>query len=216
MARILLLQRSPQVGERLRQWVGASPGLSPTGVVETMAQARPSIAQHRPDLVVADLRLTDGPITTLLRQLRGDGLAADPQWLLLAASADDPLLFEALRTGADSYFVLGRPSAALLSTVSLTLCGESAMSAPVARQVLRHLGPARSTTAGLLVGQDGNAPTLDETERELLQALADGLRPEQAAQRLQASPRDVGLALRGIYRKLQADLRAGALTLLAA
>lgn len=217
MSTILLLQRSPQVAQRLQELISPSPGLTVIGVAETIAQARRSLAQEVPDLLIADLRLTDGPVTTLLRELRGDGYYGNPQCLMLAMSIEDPLLLEAMRVGADSYFMQGRASAALLAAISLVLCGESAMSRTIARQVLAHFGPDGGRRAPTIDGFGvPHRQQLTDAEQRMLEGIADGQTLHQVAQSLQLTPHGAGVRLRGIYRKLQADLRGAALTLLAA
>lgn len=212
MSRIVLVVREPA---QALQWRGE---LVAGGVHEVVAvtnaarSAQALLQQHRPQLVVCDLRLIDGTALAMIHWL-----AAQPQRPLIVAVAHDeaePLLLEALRTGVDNVCVAAGPASTLRACVDQTLRGETMFSAPIARALLDHFERSHAQlTRHRSVDEEQGALELEAPQRELLMRLAAGYRMEQLAQAQTVAPRVLGQRLRAVVRKLQWDVRAGALTL---
>jgi DNA-binding NarL/FixJ family response regulator len=208
MASIVLLQNDPRVGEGLRKAIGAEAGLRVSGVTADLAQARLHLERGGVDLLVADLRIGNQRLIELLRERREPAPAGRPLVLVIAMSADDPHLMQALRHGADGYFIHGNPVQALARVIRQVLAGESPMSPPIARRLQTHfrpLGnrdPASSATP---------AQGLTDAERRMLERVGQGYLPHEIAREMQTSEHSLGLRSRSLYRKLQLDMQAGAL-----
>lgn len=213
MASIVLLQNDPLVAEALRKAIAAEVGLRVAAVAGSLTQVRPHLAHGGVDLLVADLRIGTERLTELLRERHESGQAGHPQVLGVAMSADDPNLMQALRHGADGYFIHGSPMKALMRVIRQVLAGESPMSAPIARRLQAHFRLAdrpagdseRETTPSA-----PSAPGLTDTERQMLDRLSRGYLQHEIARDMQTSEHSVGLGSRSLYRKLQLDLRASA------
>jgi DNA-binding NarL/FixJ family response regulator len=202
MSTVLLLHGDATVGASLSATVSAAPGLRMLCTVTGVMQAREAIARETPDVLIADLLQPGGNLGALLLCLRGspDG---GPQVLVLSASVDDPRLILALRYGADGYFVPGRP-ALLIHAIEQVLRGESMMTPQIARDLLAHFDAATTPLR------------LNEADRSLLQWTAEGYLASEVARGLRLSAQAVGQRMRAIYRKLQFDVRAQRLRVLAA
>ena len=210
MASILLLQNDPLVGEGLRRAVGTEPGLQVTGLAASLAQARQHLAQTGTDLLVADLRIGDERLIDLLRERRERGLAGRPPVLVIAMASEDPHLMQALRQGADGYFIHGNPMNALARVIRQVLAGESPMSPPIARRLQAHFEHADGTGRGLR-HELPPMPGLTDTERQMLNRVSQGYLLHEIAREMRTSEHSVGLRTRSLYRKLQFDARADAL-----
>jgi DNA-binding NarL/FixJ family response regulator len=215
MSTVLLLHGDLRVAHRLRQLIDSAPGLEAVGVATHLAQARECLSRNTPDLLLADLLLPDGNITSLLDKLRGNGRCGRPQLLVLAMSVDDPRLMDALRHGADGYFIPGSSPAPLFTAIEQVLHGESTMSPQIARELMSHFDSTAWDQTDF-IGEAQNPLRLSETERLLLQWTAEGYLVSEVARTLQISLHGVGVRMRNIYRKMQFDLRADALSLMAA
>lgn len=215
MARIFLILNDPLIAARMRAAIDASPDLETCGWVATLDQARVPLAQTRPDLVLADLQLADGPFASLLDPLCHSGRYGRPKAMVLAPAPEHPHLLAALRHGADGYALRGRPAESLIAALHQVLRGESQMAAAIALRVKEHFA---APVAGLAdsIGDAQNPLNLSGLERRILDGLASGYAPEDVCQALCIGAQDLGLQLRSIYRKLQFDLHAGTLTLKAA
>jgi DNA-binding NarL/FixJ family response regulator len=209
MSRIVLVARDPVLA---LQWRSELSGAHEVVAVTNGARsAQALLQQHRPHVVVCDLRLIDGTALAMIQWL-----ALQPQRPLVVAlsrDASEPLLLEALRAGADNLCVLDEAST-LAACVEQTLRGETALTAPLARALLDHF--ERSHAHGARhrrAGEELGVLELELAQRELLMRLAAGYDVEQLAQAQTVATRVLGQRLRAIVRKLQWDARAGSLTL---
>jgi DNA-binding NarL/FixJ family response regulator len=210
MSRIVLVVREPALALAWRDALVAA-GHEVVAVSNAVRSARTLLAQHLPQLVLCELRLIDGTALAMIQWL-----AALPQRpLIVAVGTDDhdALLLEALRAGADNLCV-GRDGAALLATIDATLAGETLVTTQQAHALLDHFDRGRSPRAmAISIGDEQSPLQLEPVQRELLMRLAAGYRIEQVAAACQTTPRTLGQRLRTIVRKMQWDVRAGALTL---
>jgi len=216
MRTVLVLHGDPRVASRLSETIAAAPGLAVTGTACNLAQAHEALARDTPDLLVADLFLPEGSLRTLLTALHGNGRNDSPLVLVLAMSAEDARLVDALRQGADGYYAVGgRPASTLLDAIERVLAGESPMSPHIARAVKAHFD-AMPWDRSDLVAEAQSPLRLSEVDQQLLAWTAEGYVVDEIARSLQLTGHGVGVHMRYIYRKLQFELRANALSLMAA
>jgi DNA-binding NarL/FixJ family response regulator len=186
--------------------------------VHSVADTRAALIRHAPDLLVADLRLSDGKAIGLIRlmALRQPVGRARAQVLVLAARETDPLLLDALEAGADNFFMTaGAAPGALAQHVRDTLAGGADIAPWIARRLLDHFGVGtRALQAGHV--EDMNNPlALTGSESMLLRQLSLGERLADVARRQGVLPRELTARVRDIYRKMQWTLHAGDLRLMA-
>jgi len=213
MSRIVLVVREPALALQWRSELAAGGLHEVVAVTNGARSAQALLQQHRPHLVVCDLRLIDGTALAMIQWL-----ALQPQRpLVVAVSRDEsePLLLEALRAGADNLCVLSDEGApAVAACVEQTLRGETALTAPVARALLDHFERSHALLGRhRRPGDEQGALELEAPQRELLMRLAAGYRLQQLAEAQMVPMRLLGQRLRSVVRKLQWDVRAGALTL---
>lgn len=214
MVRLFLLLNDPVIAARVRSTLDAVPGMQVVGWVHALEPARAQIAQLKPDLVLADLQLADGPLASVLRALGDDPRYGRPRVLVGAMSLGDPLLYDALGRGADGYFLQGRSSEVLLEAIRQALAGEAAMAPEIARRIKAHFD-AHAWDPTDFVGESLNPLHPDATERLLLQWIADGYLVHEIARQFKMTPAEVNRRIRTLYRKLQYDLSAATLSLAA-
>jgi DNA-binding NarL/FixJ family response regulator len=203
MITVALLHRDLEVAWPLAAGIASEPGLTVQGVARDVVGLRGLISQAVPDLLMIDLMLPPGQVRGLLMDLCRPSWRRRPQVLVLALSADDPRVIEALKLGADGYFAQGCASPSLAEVVEQVLRGESTMTPQIAREVKSHFA-------------EGRAWALNDTDWRLLQWTAEGFVISEVARALQLSVHGVGLRIRHIYRLLQGTPNAGARVLPAA
>ena len=212
MSRIVLVAREPAQALAWRNVLVA--GCHEVVAVTNAARsARGLLTQHQPQLVLCELRLIDGTALAMIQWL-----AALPQRPLIVAVADDDtdaLMVEALRAGADNLCLRHAHGDTLLAVVEQTLRGETVLSTPLAHALLDHFERARTPLRHALssIGDEQSPLQLEPSQRDLLMRLAAGYRIDQVAAACRLSAGELGRRLRAIVRKLQWDVRAGALTL---
>lgn len=212
MPSLVLLQRDHEASPHLRTLIEASGDFDVHAVCHTVAEARGVLVASRPDILVTDMRVQDGDVSGLLHELRTPDGRSRPHVLVTMVSHDDAVILDALRAGADGYWVHARSSDLLIATLAQLSRGESPMSPMIARQVLSHFEahaqPPADTMSDAL-----NPLVLTGTEREILQWVAQGYLIDEIAQQWHASVHSVACGIRRVYHKLQFDLRANGLSL---
>jgi len=215
MPSIVLLQRDHEASPRLRALIDASDEFWVSDSVHTVEQARQLMRHSVPDILVTDMRVQDGEVHTLLSELRQATRSPGPHILVTMVAHDDVQLLEALRAGADGYWVHTKAPEALITSLQQVWRGESPISPTIARQVLSHFRapdrPAFDTMTEAL-----NPLVLTGTEQEILQWAAQGYLIDEIAQQWQSSVHSVACGIRRVYHKLQFDRAASSLSLRAA
>lgn len=211
MPTLLLLQRDHEASPKLAARIQASRKFQVIACVHTVAEARTLLARQRPDVLMTDLRVQDGDVSALLDDLRARGAGRRPHVLATVLSHDDALLLEALRAGADGYWVHARSMDQLIETLQQLTRGESAISPTIAREVLSHFdAPApRFDTAT----EAFDSLKLTPTEREILQWLARGYLIDEIAQHWHKSVHSIACLIRRVLNKLQFERGASHLSL---
>lgn len=209
MPSLALLQRDHEASPHLAAHIQRSGRFEVIGLWHTVAEARRHLAQRRPDILMTDLRVQDGDVTPLLRDLRSPlrpARPAQPHVLVTLVSHDDQLLLDALRAGADGYWVHAGSPDLLGATLDQLVRGESPMSPTLARHLLHHFDHQ--------TGRDPHGTaSLTGTEREILQQLAQGYLVDEIASQWHASVHSVACGVRRVVMKLQFDLRGSGLSL---
>jgi DNA-binding NarL/FixJ family response regulator len=176
--------------------------------------ARSLLDQARPRVVVTDLRLIDGTALAMVQWLGTRPEADRPLVVVVTQSDDDPLLHQALRAGAGSYY-LGNPDGeSLANCVLRALAGEANISPAIARRVLDHFERSERENRDVkTLFETQNPILLTAPERDLLARLAKGHDLAQIAEAQDVHRPTLAVVARRIYRKLQWDVRASQLSL---
>ena len=103
---VLIADDDPLVRTGLRTLLAAQPGIEPVAEAAGGAQVLPLVKQHRPDVVLMDVRMPDLDGIAATRLLRAE-LDDPPPVLVITTFENDDYVYDALRSGA-SGFVLKR------------------------------------------------------------------------------------------------------------
>ena len=190
MNTVALLHSDLPLSRRLADTIAAAPGLEVSGVADSLPALRELLGRGMPDVLLVDLMLPAAHVNGVLHDLRHGGAQDAPKLLVLAVSADDPRVMDALCHGADSYFAHAASAQSLPDSIEALLRGESAITPDIARQLKAHF-------------EDRG---IGDTDRRLLQWIAEGFLVSEVARALQWSAHSVGVRVRELYRQLQADV----------
>jgi DNA-binding NarL/FixJ family response regulator len=196
--RIVLADDHPIVLHGLAQLFGRHDDISVVATCPDGHAAISAVADHRPDLLVVDLRM--GPLGGLdvLRALATDGVEC--RSIMLTAAASDDEIVEAMRLGASALMLKDESPEALVDCVRRVYRGEQWLErdsvAGALKRVLQRESIARDTTAALT-----------PRESEIVKMVAQGLRNKAIAERLSISEGTVKVHLHNIFQKCGLDGR---------
>ena len=162
------------------------------------AAARRRAAVVQPDVVVMDMRLSDGDGA----QATAEVLAVSPSSRILVLSASDERddVLEAVKAGATGYLVKSASKHGTRRRGPRHRRGPRGVHPGLAGLVLgeyRRIAQRSAGPAGL------RSPSLTERETEILRYVAKGLTAKQIASRLSLSHRTVENHVQATFRKLQ-------------
>jgi DNA-binding NarL/FixJ family response regulator len=211
MSRLFLIVNDPLVAARLRSSLDSTAGLQVVGWATTLAQACAAIEALKPELVLSDLELVDGPFSDIVGEL-GKSRYGRPQTMVLALSLADGRVMDVMRQGVDGYFLLNHDTEPLAVVAQRVLAGESPMAPEIAQQVKSHFDELTWDETDV-VGETQNSLRPTNAERQLLRLLAEGRSIDQIANASDTAAHAVGRRVRLLYRKLSYDTSASTLSL---
>ena len=205
--RLLIVDDSPLIRAGLRAVLESRSEVTIVGEAGTAAEGLAGVVQHKPDVVLLDLRLPDKP-----------GLAAchdilhrrpETRVLILTSAADERHVREAIAVGAHGYLLKENDGASLVAAITRVAAGHSVLAPSLADQVLNVMKhgaePAAADRLALLSPQ----------ERRVLALLAEGLTNKGIGERLGLTEKTVKNYLSNIFDKLHLTNRAQAAALYA-
>ncbi|WP_410869799.1 response regulator [Nocardia sp. A7] len=162
------------------------------------------VAEHRPDIVLCDVRIGKASGLDLCRQITVQ--YPDTKVVLLTVYDDEHYLYQALRVGASGYILKRVDGRELVAQLRRVQDGETVVDASLAGRVA--LAAAR-----LNAGQFWSGAHLGLTQREseVLGLLVSGHSNRAVASKLVVSEDTVKTHIRGLYRKLGVSDRSGAI-----
>lgn len=200
--RVLLADDQTLVRDGFRMILEAQDDLEIVGEAADGEQAVAAAAEHRPDLVLMDIRMP-----------QMDGIAAtreiitarpDTRVLVLTTFDLDDYVYDALLAGASGFLLKDVGRAELVNAVRVVAGGEALLAPSVTRRLLGDFVQSRSTTPAATGEQTGLAGPEVLTGRELdtLQLLAQGLSNLEIAERLFVSEHTVKTHVSNVFHKL--------------
>ena len=157
------------------------------------------------DVTIVDLNLPDGSGTDLIKDLRASRPRAKA--LVLSAISEQRYLAEAIEAGAAGVMHKSTRMIDLVQAVRRLAVGEQLLSQQEVIEALRFIGRERESHREAQALSEKLTPR----EREVLQALAEGLSDKQIAQRLHVGVGTVHSHVTNILSKLEVSSRLQAL-----
>jgi two-component system, NarL family, response regulator DevR len=205
--RVMLVDDHEVVRGGIRAMLQATDDIVVTAEAASVREAIDEAARARPDVIVMDVRLTDGSGIEATRQIRAD--RPESKVLMLTSFADDEALFASIMAGASGYVLKQINAAELLRAIRAVGRGESLLDPAVTTSVLDRL------RKGKHLMQDEKLARLSPQEERILTAVADGKTNREIGDDLHLAEKTVKNYVSSILSKLEVARRAEAAAYLA-
>ena len=197
--RLMLADDHRMLREGLRRSMSER-GFDIVGEARDGAEAVELAAALRPDVILMDVTMPEMDGVEATRQIK----ARHPEIriVMLTMHADQDVLADAIRAGANGYLVKDCSTDEIASAIETVAGGETALSPRLAASML----------AEVRRGDLGSDPEriVTKREEEVLQLIADGCSTPEVAEQLYISQKTVKNHLASIYQKLDARDRTQA------
>jgi DNA-binding NarL/FixJ family response regulator len=203
---VVLADDEPLVLQGLRMVLEAEPGITVLGEANDGREAVALARQHRPDVLVTDVRMPAMDGIAVTRAVRTDPGLSGTAVLVLTTFADDDYLIGAVREGASGYLLKSMPPAEIRAAVRAAAGGGLPLAPTLVRRLLDEYAERR-------VEQDPRLDRLTERERDVLRRVAAGDSNAEISRYLHIGEGTVKTHVAAILRKLDVRDRTQAAVL---
>ncbi|MEV3984869.1 response regulator transcription factor [Nonomuraea sp. NPDC049758] len=203
MIRVLLADDQTLVRAGFRSILSDEDDIEVVGEAGTGAATVAGAHEHRPDVVLMDIRMPELDGLEATRRIAGDPRLDGVKVIILTTFDLDDYVYGALRAGAGGFLVKDTEPAELIHAVRVVARGDALISPSVTRRLIAEFaGRVKRPEPG----PELNA--LTEREREVMGLVAAGLSNDEIAARLVLSPATAKTHVSRIMTKLGVRDRA--------
>jgi DNA-binding NarL/FixJ family response regulator len=199
---VIICDDQALIRDSLEMLLSLDKDIEVVGQAQDGAEALELVAQHRPDLVLMDLKMPGMNGIEATRQIRTHYPAV--KVLVLTTYDDDEWVFDAIRAGAAGYLLKDTPREGVIKAVKGTVEGKVFVDPAVAGKLLGQVASQQTQPTTLITAK------LTEREVDVLQLLARGLTNSDIAARLYLSEGTVRNHVSAILTKLEVSDRTQA------
>ena len=198
MVRVVLLDDDPLVRAGLKLMLGGHEGVDFVGEGGDGAEAAALVAEHRPDVLLMDIRMPGKDGLTATEELMAHKDA--PRVVILTTFDSDDAVLRALAAGAAGFLLKDTPPDRMLEAIKQVAAGEHTLSPSVVSQVIaaatRHRGDPRREDAR------ADLAALNAREKEVAIAIGRGMTNAEISARHYLSLATVKGVVTQIFDKL--------------
>ena len=205
--RVMLVDDHEIVRDGIRAVLDAQDDIVVTSEAGSVREAIDESDRTRPDVVVMDVRLSDGSGIEATREIRAKH--PNTRVLMLTSFADDEALFASIMAGASGYVLKQVKSGDLLRAIRAVGKGESLLDPAVTSSVLDRLRKGKHLL------KDEKLARLSPQEERILVRVADGRTNKEIGDELHLAEKTVKNYVSSILSKLEVARRAEAAAYLA-
>jgi two-component system, NarL family, response regulator DevR len=200
--RVVVVDDHEVVRNGIKSLLAETPDISVVGEAGTVKDAIERAVWARPDVVIMDVRLSDGSGIEATREIRAR--LPNTQVLMLTTFSDDEALFASIMAGAAGYVLKQIKGADLVRAVQTVGRGESLLDPAVTRGLLDRL------RRGKHLLKDERLARLSAQEERILEMIAQGKTNREIGDKLHLAEKTVKNYVTSILSKLEVARRAEA------
>lgn len=193
---VLVVDDHPVVRAGLIALLSVQPGLEVVGEAPDGQAALDAAARLRPDVILCDLRLGEGPDGVAVTRAVRSGPGPVPAVLILTTYDHDVDVVRAVEAGAAGYLLKDAAPATIVDSIEAAARGESVLGPELTERVVQTMRVRRAD--------------LSARELDVLRLVAEGLSNRDVAKRLVVSEATVKTHLNHVFAKLGAESRTAA------
>ena len=198
MVRVVLIDDDPLVRAGLKLMLGGREGVDFVGEGSDGSEAAALVAEHRPDVLLMDIRMPGKDGLTATEELMAQKEA--PRVVILTTFDSDDSVLRALAAGAAGFLLKDTPPDRMLEAIKQVAAGEHTLSPSVVSQVIaaatRHRGDPRREDAR------ADLAVLNAREKDVAIAIGRGLTNAEISARHYLSLATVKGVVTQIFDKL--------------
>jgi DNA-binding NarL/FixJ family response regulator len=201
--RVLVVDDDALVRAGLSMLLAGADDIAIVGEATDGSEVAGAVAEHRPDVVLMDIRMPgmDGLAATELLRAQEDA----PEVIVLTTFEADDYVLRALRFGAGGFLLKDTPPADIVRAVRAVAAGEPMLSPAITRRLIGHVtdseGDERRRNARAQLDR------LTEREREVAVAIGLGKSNAEISRELYMSVATVKAHVSRILEKLELNNR---------
>lgn len=202
MIRVLIVDDQELIRQSLKIVLNVSAGIEVVDTAASGAEALKSVAAHRPDVVLMDIRMPemDGVEATRLIKER----YPQTKVIVLTTFDDDEYVFGALKNGASGYLLKGSGISELAEAINIAYSGGALINPNIASKVISQFSNLAKNSTRVQV-EEKAAKDISKSEWQIIRTVGCGMSNKEIAQELCLSEGTVRNAISSILFKL--DLR---------
>jgi DNA-binding NarL/FixJ family response regulator len=204
--RVMLVDDHEVIRDGIKALLNEAEGILVVGEAGTVREAVLCAEAVRPDVIVMDVRLTDGSGIDATRQIRANH--PETHVLMLTSYADDDAMLASIMAGASGYVLKQVRGGDLVRAVRTVGTGLNLLDVAVTRGVLDRI------RKGTHLQGDNRLARLSGQEERVLTEVSEGKTNRQIAASLELAEKTVKNYVSSILGKLEVSRRAEAATYL--
>ncbi|TDC09692.1 response regulator transcription factor [Nonomuraea longispora] len=198
--RVLICDDEQLLREALVRLVGAADDLTVVDAVGDGAAAVAAVADHRPDVVLMDIRLPGMNGIEATRRIVEHNAGGPTRVLILTTFDLDSYVYAGLQAGASGFLLKDAPGERIRDGIRIVAAGQSVLAPEATTRMIEALQPLLPTDEdrALLAAAD----RLTERETQVCELIAQGMSNNEIAHQLFISHYTVKVHVSSILAKL--------------
>ena len=195
--RLLLVDDHSIVRLGIKSLLERNEGFIVCGEAENLADAYKKVQEMKPDIVLLDMKLPDGDGAAGCREIKK--LNSDVKVIMLTAYAEDSIVLETVRAGADGYLLKNIDSKTIVSAIKAVYSGTSFLDASIINKVMKAVK-----------GNNEIDTLLSPQEKKILELISLGKTNKEIGEALFIAEKTVRNTVTKIMRKINVTNRTEA------